>query len=97
VGDPTLLVTDDNTGGVSIIDLETAAAWKIARATPPSSTPDISGDGTAVILRDATLDSTAVALWQLDLPTSPAATAAWLDALTNATFDPRTGMLGWPP
>ena len=94
--DPTLVVTDDRTGGVTVLDVEANAAWKIARATPSSMTPDISGDGKVVVMRDATLDSTAVAIWSLDLPSTPEATAKWIDDLTNATFDPRTGMIGWP-
>ena len=95
--DPTLIVTDDRSGGVTILDVVANAAWKIARAAPPGSTPDITGDGSVVVMRDAALDGTALALWPLDLPTTPEATAKWIDAMTNATFDPRTGMLGWPP
>jgi hypothetical protein len=92
---PSIMITDDRSGGVFAIDIEANAAWKIANATPPSRTPDISGDGTTVILRDATLDSTVVALWSLDLPSTPEATGQWIDDLTNATFEPRTGMIGW--
>jgi len=95
--DPTLIVTDDRSGGVTVLDVVANAAWKIARATPAGSTPDITGDGSVVVMRDATLDGTAIALWPLDLPTTPEATAKWIDDMTNATFDPRTGMLGWPP
>ncbi|MBA3500058.1 MAG: hypothetical protein H0T65_06790, partial [Deltaproteobacteria bacterium] len=97
--DPTLIITDDRSGGVTVLDVFAHAhvSWKIARAAPPGSTPDITSDGSVVVMRDATLDSTAIALWRLDLPTTPEATARWIDDLTNATFDPRTGMLGWPP
>ena len=92
-----LIVTDDRTGGVTVIDLDANAAWKIARAAPQGSTPALAGDGNTVILRDSALDATAIAFWDLALPTTPEATAAWIDGLTNATFDPRTGMLGWLP
>ena len=95
--DPTLVVTDDRTGGVTVLDTAVNAAWKIARAAPSGSTPDVSSDGSVVVMRDAAQDATALAVWRLDLPTSPAATAVWLADMTNATFDPRTGMLGWPP
>ena len=36
------------------------------------------------------------ALWPLELTSTPEATARWIDDLTNATFDPRTGMIAWP-
>ena len=92
-----ILVSDDRTGGVTVVDIDANAAWKIARAAPQGSTPAITSDGTSVVMRDATMDSTAVAVWHLDLPTTPEATATWIEGMTNASFDPRTGMIGWPP
>jgi Protein kinase domain len=94
--DPTLVVTDDRTGGVTVLDTVANISWKVARAAPTGMTPDISGDGKFVVMRDASLEAGAIAIVPLDLPTTPEATARWIDGMTNATFDPRTGMLGWP-
>jgi Protein kinase domain len=94
--DPTIIVTDDRTGGVTVLDTVANIAWKVARAAPTGMTPDITSDGKLVVMRDASLESLAIAVVPLDLPTTPEATAHWIDSMTNATFDPRTGMLGWP-
>jgi hypothetical protein len=93
----TLIVADDGTGGIIVLDTVANASFKIARATPSNATPDITSDGSTVIMRDAALDSTAIAFWRLELPWTAEETARWVDSLTNATFDARTGTLGWAP
>jgi len=89
------VIGDDETRGVVVVDLDTTASWRISRATRKGMTPFISGDGSVVVMRDADDQALAVALWPLDLPRSAAETARWVEQMTNATFDPKTGMLGW--
>jgi hypothetical protein len=92
-----LVAIADRQPGTLIVDLAANAAWRVARALPPQSTPALSGDAASVILREpSTLrEPGAVLVWPLDLPTSPEATARWVERLTNADYDPRLAKLTW--
>ncbi len=76
---------------LDVIDPEVKARWTIGTANNATfSQLEISNDGRRVM---AIVNEHLIA-WNLDLPTTPAATAKWLDAMTNA-YDKGTGELGW--
>ena len=73
------------------IDPLVHARWTIASANNATfDQPEVSRDGARVL---ALLDGKVI-VWNLDLPATPAATAAWLDTMTNA-YDKGTSELGW--
>ena len=76
---------------LEVIDVDAHARWTLATATHTAFTSaTISPDGSRVLA----LTSTRALAWKLDLPATPAATATFLDGLTNA-YDKGAGELGW--
>jgi hypothetical protein len=81
-------------GGVEVFDLVTKLAWPLAvpsKGQAPYSFVEIAPDGSRVLAMTAS----SLLVWTLDLPTSPDATRAWLDKLTNATADSPNEPLTW--
>jgi len=86
-----LLVVLEN-GAISVIDLLVHQRWTLAR--PDGVTFDnlaISPDGRRVLAQT----EKALVTWSIGLPDAADATAAWLDAMTNAVDDRSPGGLGW--
>jgi hypothetical protein len=81
-------------GGVEVFDPVTKLAWPLAvpsKGQAPYSFVEIAPDGSRVLAMTAS----SLLVWTLDLPTSPDATRAWLDKLTNATADSPNEPLTW--
>jgi hypothetical protein len=87
------LIVVVNYGAVDVVDPLGHHQWTLAPAAGVTfSHPRISTDG----LRVLALTHRAILVWSLELPDGPAATARWVDALTNAVDDDRApGGLSW--
>ena len=79
-------------GALIVVDPLVHQRWTLASPNRVTfETPAISARGDRVLA----LSRTALLLWSIELPASAAATAAWLDAMTNAVDDRSPGGLGW--
>jgi hypothetical protein len=76
-------------GGIALLDTTANVWWPVARFAARTAT--IAGDDNALIA----IAGQGYDFWSLDLPRSPEATVAWIDAITNATYDTATGALVW--
>jgi hypothetical protein len=89
--DSGLLVALDH-GSVEIVDPLAHQQWTLAPAgTMPYKSPTISPDGRRILAQT----KHSLLLWSLELPTNPAETVAWLEAMTNAIDDLTPRGLGW--
>jgi hypothetical protein len=79
-------------GALTILDPLVHQRWTLA---PPGGAtfmaPAISADGRRVVAGTPR----SLLAWSIDLPDGAAATARWLDAMTNAVDDRTPGGLGW--
>jgi hypothetical protein len=90
--DTGLLVVLDH-GAIAVIDPLAKQQWTLAPSEGVTfANPVISADGRRVLAQT----ERRLLVWSLDLPTSAAATVAWLDAMTNAVVDdPSASGLRW--
>nr|HEX4315765.1 protein kinase [Kofleriaceae bacterium] len=88
-----LYVASPQPDELAIYDPLAATSWPLAVATGAATfeQPRMSADGTRVLA----LVPTGLVTWQLDMPASADATAAWLDRLTNATAPAEPTRLEW--
>ena len=90
--DGTLLAAVTPAGALEVIDPVADEAWIVADPEGRSlANARLSPDGRRVL---ATTPR-GVLVWTLDLPGDPAATARWLDAMTDATDHGPAAALGW--
>jgi hypothetical protein len=81
-----------NHGAIDIVDPLGHQQWTLAPANGVTfAFPAISPDGRRILAQT----SHALVLWSLELPTGPAETATWLEAMTNAVDDLNSRNLGW--
>jgi hypothetical protein len=79
-------------GSLDVVDPLVHQRFPLAPAgTAKFHDPAISPGGNRVLVRTAN----SLLMWSLELPVSPEATRAWLDAMTNAVDDRGPGGLGW--
>ena len=79
-------------GGMDIVDLVTGDRWPVTPGWAPMYLDaKITPDAKLV----SALEGGKLTFWQLELPATPADTAAWLDRLTNARADEGTSTLAW--
>ncbi len=89
--DAGLLVVDDH-GAIDVVDPLGHQQWTLGQNRGVTfRSPAISPDGRRVL---AQTDHSLV-MWSLELPATPEATVAWLDALTNAIDDGSSRGRGW--
>jgi hypothetical protein len=92
-GGPGMAVALGADNKVSVVDLVVNASWPLINGVRGANlgvriTPD--GDTVSVLASNEYLLT-----WRLGLPQGPAATARWLDELTNATSEHGTAKLSW--
>ncbi len=75
--------------GLTILDASVNAWWSLSRYLARSML--VTGAPEGVI----TLSSEEYEYWDLELPRSAEATHRWIEQLTNAVYDPMTGVLSW--
>ena len=85
------LIVTTRGAALDAIDPLVHARWTIASANNATfQQPEVARDGKRVLA----LTHGDLIVWTLDLPATPAATAAWLDTMTNA-YDKGARELGW--
>ncbi len=84
------------TGTVAIGDLLAGEHWPIGKheLLPRARNIAMSGDGRHIAVQEEIMNS--LMITELELPESADATAAWLDALTNAVVPPGSTTVTWP-
>ena len=80
-------------GSLELVDFAVGEHWPLTRDRFWDRA-QISADGTMVVAvsTDPTTNPT---VWKIDLPSTPSATAAWLDEQTNATAELGSTTLAW--
>ncbi len=79
---------------IEIVDLVSGEIWPIAPRDRWATTTHIHVSTDAKLI--GALDDTGLTFWRIDVPETAAATASWLDAITNATAEGGDTALAWP-
>jgi hypothetical protein len=88
------LGTPVSEGGVVVTELATGASRRVARLIDRNDMVNVTADA-RYLFTEVGSGGGVMQVWPIGLPGSPDDTAAWLDAMTNATVD-RNGALAWP-